>query len=333
MVINGPGFKQNQINDLKSELEEIEGVYIVDLHQYDWSEIDTGWKIDGKDISIKSFFKHMYNMTDEQRTYFAIEIDTFRLIALALLKQFTKHEGGIYIDFDSLSVVDGHIGKDITIPKKILLGSIMLRSKKGNCTHLSVANMVDSDYDECKKSFGFCFNNDCIVIGSSDVIVDIFSRYKGKILSHKEIFNEVKAHFKRCLSDAIDNCKQAIDEDSSYYFDMVRRIFNLESEGIPKLYDIEIFQLVGQSINVLNLAQASTLRRVDTRITKNDRPMSTCKLFLFSCNNGNYDPIEVVGRNNLSWTKREKLYREQKLSNKLEKVKVDQIAVERLSLR
>ncbi|WP_246226384.1 hypothetical protein [Wolbachia endosymbiont of Madathamugadia hiepei] len=42
--------------------------------------------------------------------------------------------------FDSLSVVDGHIGKGITIPKKILLGSIMLRSKKGTRTHLNVAN-------------------------------------------------------------------------------------------------------------------------------------------------------------------------------------------------
>ncbi|WP_225537168.1 hypothetical protein [Wolbachia endosymbiont of Mansonella perstans] len=237
-----------------------------------------------------------------------------------------------YIDFDSLSVVGGHIGKGITIPEKILLRSIMLRSKKENCAHLSVADMVDSNYDECRKSFGFCFNNDCIVIGNSDAIVDNFSRYKGKILSHKEFFSEVKAHFKRCLSDAMDNCKQAINEDSSYYFDAVRHIFNLESEGIQKLYDIEIFQLVGQSINVLNLTQASTLRGVDTRITKDDRPISTCKLFLFSCNNGNYDPIEVVGRNNLSWTKREKLYRKQKLSSKLEKAKVDQMTVEKLLL-
>ncbi|WP_250778807.1 hypothetical protein [Wolbachia pipientis] len=96
LVINGPGLEKNQIDDLKHELQGIKGVHVMDLHQYDWSEIDTGWKIDGKDISIKSFFKHMYNMTDEQRTYFAIEIDTFRLIALALLRQFTKYEGGIY---------------------------------------------------------------------------------------------------------------------------------------------------------------------------------------------------------------------------------------------
>ncbi|WP_246226382.1 hypothetical protein [Wolbachia endosymbiont of Madathamugadia hiepei] len=92
-----PDGKNSSLNydDLKHELQGIKGVHVVDLHQYDWSKIDTGWKIDGKDISIKSFFKHMYNMTDEQRTYFAIEIDTFRLTALALLKQFTKHEGGI----------------------------------------------------------------------------------------------------------------------------------------------------------------------------------------------------------------------------------------------
>ncbi|CCE77064.1 MULTISPECIES: hypothetical protein [Wolbachia] len=76
LVINGPGFEENQIDDLKRELKGIEGVHVIDLHQYDWSEIDTGWKIDGEDISIKDFFKNMYNMTDEQRTYFAVEIDT-----------------------------------------------------------------------------------------------------------------------------------------------------------------------------------------------------------------------------------------------------------------
>ncbi|WCR58408.1 hypothetical protein [Wolbachia endosymbiont of Ctenocephalides felis wCfeJ] len=157
LVINGPGFRQSQINGLKSELEKIEGVYVVDLHQYDWSKIDKGWKMDGKDISIKNFFENMYNMTDEQRTYFAIEIDTFRLIALALLKQFTEHEGGIYIDFDSLNAITNHIGKDVTVPEKILLGSITLRSlnKKEKRTCLSVANMIDSDYNKYKKSFGF----------------------------------------------------------------------------------------------------------------------------------------------------------------------------------
>ncbi|WP_341813734.1 hypothetical protein [Wolbachia endosymbiont (group B) of Germaria angustata] len=42
LVINGPGFEENQIDDLKRELKGIEGVHVIDLHQYDWSEIDTG---------------------------------------------------------------------------------------------------------------------------------------------------------------------------------------------------------------------------------------------------------------------------------------------------
>ncbi|WP_245970113.1 hypothetical protein [Wolbachia endosymbiont of Bemisia tabaci] len=63
LIINGPGFEENQIDDLKRELKGMEGVHVVDLHQYDWSEIDQGWKIDGEDISIKDFFKNMYNMS------------------------------------------------------------------------------------------------------------------------------------------------------------------------------------------------------------------------------------------------------------------------------
>ncbi len=96
LVINGPGFEENQIDSLKHELKGIEGVHVIDLHQCDWSEIDTGWKIDGKDISIKDFFKNMYNMSEEQRMYFAIEIDTFRLIALALSEKMTGEKGAIY---------------------------------------------------------------------------------------------------------------------------------------------------------------------------------------------------------------------------------------------
>ncbi len=96
-------------------------MHVVDLHQYDWSEIDTGWKIDGEDISIKDFFKNMYNMSEEQRMYFAVEIDTFRLIALALSEKMTGEKGAIYIDFDSLKAIDTHIGKDITISKSLFI--------------------------------------------------------------------------------------------------------------------------------------------------------------------------------------------------------------------
>ncbi|OCA06216.1 hypothetical protein wTpre_541 [Wolbachia endosymbiont of Trichogramma pretiosum] len=65
LIINGPGFKENQIDDLKCKLKEFEGVHVIDLHQYGWSEIDQGWEIDGEDTSIKGFFRDMYNMTGE----------------------------------------------------------------------------------------------------------------------------------------------------------------------------------------------------------------------------------------------------------------------------
>ncbi|MGL9732010.1 MAG: hypothetical protein ACR5KX_04445 [Wolbachia sp.] len=76
-------------------------MYVVDLHRYNWNEIDKGWKIDGKDISIENFFENMYNMTDKQRTYLAIEIDNFRLIALALLNN------------DLIAISDSSVAADI----------------------------------------------------------------------------------------------------------------------------------------------------------------------------------------------------------------------------
>ncbi|MGL9779363.1 MAG: hypothetical protein ACR5K5_03815, partial [Wolbachia sp.] len=174
LVINGPGFEQNQIDDLKHELEIIEGVHVVDLHQYDWSEIDEGWKIDGEDIKIKNFFRDMYDMTDEQRTYFAIEIDTFRLIALALSEKMTEQKGAIYVDFDSLKAINTHIGKDITIPEGILLGQVTA----------SVNEMTG-------KIIETNLNNDLIAISHPSIAVNILSQYKSEILSQKKMCNEL----------------------------------------------------------------------------------------------------------------------------------------------
>ncbi|WP_353287968.1 hypothetical protein [Wolbachia endosymbiont (group B) of Gerris lacustris] len=174
LVINGPGFEQSQIDDLKHKLKEVKGVHVIDLHQYNWGKIDQGWKIDGRDISIKDFFRDMYNMEEKERMYFAVEIDTLRLIALALVKQFAKQGSAIYIDFDALAAINVHIGKNITIPKDILLG------------------YVGVSYDSSKKKvIETRLNNDLIAISNQDVAVDILSEYKAKILSQKEMCDEL----------------------------------------------------------------------------------------------------------------------------------------------
>ncbi|MGL9760918.1 MAG: hypothetical protein ACR5LB_01625 [Wolbachia sp.] len=259
MVINGPGFKQNQIDDLKSELEEVEGVYVVDLHRYNWNEIDKGWKIDGKDISIENFFENMYNMTDKQRTYLAIEIDNFRLIALALLKQFTKHEGGIYIDFDSLSIVDVHIGKDITIPEKILLWCIeVFQDDSGKIAHTFL-------------------NNDLIAISDSSVAADILFGHKDKILSQKEMCSEIKKRLpllmdelwhkelaklrekKETTEEQIAAVEKAMKTDKE---DVSRYVKDLENRGIAALYDEHIFQYLNSSDIGFNLGHVATRKAV-----------------------------------------------------------------------
>ncbi|MDN5247594.1 MAG: hypothetical protein QWI36_00420 [Wolbachia endosymbiont of Tyrophagus putrescentiae] len=130
LILNGPGFRPGQIDGIKAQFGirlqgELNRVHIIDLHQYDWSEVDKGWKIDGKDISIKKYFEDMYSMDDEMRTYPAIEFDSFRMIAHALFPQIVKkYEGAIYIDHDTLRAMEGPMGKNITIPEGILVGTI-----------------------------------------------------------------------------------------------------------------------------------------------------------------------------------------------------------------
>ncbi len=339
LVINSPGFEENQIDSLNRELKGIKGVHVVDLHQYDWSEIDTGWKIDGKDISIKDFFRKMYNMSEEQRMYFAIEIDTFRLIALALLKQFTEHEGGIYIDFDSLEAIDTHIGKDIIIPEGILLGNVIavFLDQEENMNCKSAVDIKNSGhYDEYRNRM-IITNNDCIVINNSSVAVNILSDYKDRILSQKEACNEVKKRLPSILEkeEELGAEVSLFIKDEELKNEMIKRtkekikkcISDFESNGIQELYNIENFQCINTMLGEfsLNSAQMSTLKALSVQL--DGEKVSKCPLFSFNCNNGNYIPL----KGDLSWMKGESLYCQQ-VDNKLEEAKVDQMAMEKLSL-
>ncbi|WP_264730775.1 hypothetical protein [Wolbachia endosymbiont (group B) of Episyrphus balteatus] len=317
LIINGPGFKENQIDDLKCELKGIEGVHVIDLHQYDWSEIDQGWKIDGKDTSIKDFFRDMYNMTDEQRTYFAVEIDTFRLVALALLKQFTGHEGGIYIDFDSLKAIDSHIGRDITIPEGILLGNVIacFLDQEGNTNYTSAVDIKNSNhYDEYKNLMIFT-NNDCIAVNNSSVAVSILSNYKDRILSQKEAFNEVKKRLSLALEqeEELDIGVSLLIKDEELKNETIKQakekikkcISDFESNGIQELYNIENFHYINTGLGEfsLNSAQMSTIKPLLVQLS--GEKVSKCPSFSFNCNNGNY--VSLLG-SDLSWMKGESLY-------------------------
>lgn len=317
LVINGPGFEQNQIDDLKRELKEIKGVHVVDLHQYDWSKIDKGWKIDGKDISIKDFFRDMYNMQEEQRMYFAVEIDTFRLIALALLKQFTKQRGAIYVDFDSLKAIDTHIGKGITIPGRILLGQVTA----------SIDKMT-------RKIIETNLNNDLIAISHPSIAVNILSQYKSEILSQKKMCCELA---KRLL-DFVEKEKplfftiyerlgekQLLDDEKRKQgkwvieeLDRIKcKIGDLRNGEIRALYEPLVLKYMKRREISMNLGQVCTVEVVRNGLI--GKEASTWKSFAFGENNGNYVPI---ANDDLSWTRGEDLYHKQ-IDNKLERAKVE----------
>ncbi len=303
LVINGPGFEQNQIDDLKRELKEIQGVHVVDLHQYDWSEIDQRRKIDGKDISIKDFFKNMYDMTDEQRTYFAIEIDTFRLIALALSEKMTGQKGAIYIDFDALNNIKDHIGKDITIPKGILLGSFR------------ILTMVTQ-------------NNDLIAISNPSVAINILYEYKDKLLSQKEIYNKAVKYVQDEKAESVVVSTPVFSTLKELgYTDRIERLQRqfinhkkicnekleiLSNGGIEALYNSNIVDEAG-----LNPALLHTINMARSNPVNGEK--NQWELVAFGKNNGNY--AETVS-GDLSWTRGEDLYHKQ-IDNKLERAKVE----------
>ncbi|RDD35467.1 hypothetical protein Wcon_00372 [Wolbachia endosymbiont of Cylisticus convexus] len=345
LVINGPGFEENQIDDLKRELKGIKGVHVVDLHQYDWSEIDQDWKIDGKDISIKDFFRDMYNMQEEQRMYFAIEIDTFRLIALALLKQFTEHEGGIYIDFDSLEAINSFsirrfgcirpvsIGREIEIPMGILLGDIrqiFVRDKKGNeLMYNDMMDIEDFSSDDEYKVTKLCANNDCIAIDSPDIVINILSLYKGKILTQKVMCQKIEEALSLVTEAKLDEEVSVFLSNEEHRNALVERkkenlkscITSFKNNGIQALYNMKNF---GCIVGKFNLAQKSVVMTISEQLIGEE--VSKCRLFSFGHNHGNYVPLQM---GNLSWTRGNDLYYAE---SNLEETEVDQAAMEKLSL-
>ncbi|WP_264730774.1 hypothetical protein [Wolbachia endosymbiont (group B) of Episyrphus balteatus] len=321
LIINGPGFEENQIDSLKHELKGIEGVHVIDLHQYDWSEIDQEWKIDGKDTSIKDFFRDMYNMTDEQRTYFAVEIDTFRLVALALLKQFTGHEGGIYIDFDSLKAIDSHIGRDITIPEGILLGQVTAHVNQ------ETGKIIKTD-----------LNNDLIAVSCSRIAINILSKYKSEILSQEKMCYELAGRLSNLAKEEKSRFfaiykelgeKQLLDNEAKKKGKSIieeldkieRKIVDLRNGKIRELYDPLVCHYSRYREIGLNLGQFYTVEVVRNGLIGQDE--SKLGLFFFEKNNGNY-VCTING--DLSWMKGKDLYHE-RVDNKLEGAEVDRVAM------
>ncbi|BAO99650.1 hypothetical protein [Wolbachia endosymbiont of Cimex lectularius] len=225
-----------------------------------------------------------------------------------------------------MSVVDGHIGKDITIPEKILLGCVeVFQDDSGKIAHTFL-------------------NNDLIAISDSSVAVDILSGYKDKILSQKEMCSEIKKRLPLLMDElwhkelaklrekkettkeqiaAVEKAMKTDKEDVSGY------VKDLENRGIAALYDEHIFQYLNSSDIGFNLGYVATRKAVQEGLIGEEANKG--ELFAFGQNNGNYTISSA--NSDLSWTKGKKLYHERKSSSKLEEVKVGQVAMEKLSLK
>ncbi|WCR54100.1 MAG: hypothetical protein PG981_001122 [Wolbachia endosymbiont of Ctenocephalides orientis wCori] len=212
LFVNGPGFKPDQIEELKDKFKGIEGIHIVDLHdpKYDryWKEIDKGWKINGKPISIKEYYRDMYSMKDEDRTHLAIEADTFRYIAALFVlleqKELQKDLGVIYTDFDALGLINSSeykerfrgelytnkkgteqkgIGQNITIPYRILI---------------DYRDRYNMDTESQSQ-----MNNDVFAITDYNILQKFLDSYKRFILNQPQILE--------LLSDKINPVTFSVD--------------------------------------------------------------------------------------------------------------------------
>lgn len=271
LFVNGPGFKPGQIDDLKNKFKGVEGIHAVDLHdpKYDryWEEIDEGWQISKKSISIKEYYRDMHSMKGEDRALFSAEIDIFKYIAAYFVlreqEKLEQDQGVIYVDFDALGLINSDeykkklrtelytkkrgteqkgIGQDITIPYGIL-ASIFKHN----------ALMISSSTK---------FDNDVFAITDCRILQKVLSWCKRIIYDRSKIFEDLLKHRKTKTNGHVPFSNDALD-------DLIKKNRNL-------------------FINIYNLAQKSftdALENVKDRIAA-DRYGS--HLFDFSENGGEY---------------------------------------------
>ncbi|MGL9779677.1 MAG: hypothetical protein ACR5K5_05540, partial [Wolbachia sp.] len=117
--------------------------------------------------------------------------------------------------------------------------------------------------------------------------------------------------------------KSAIEE-----LDKIKsKIGDLENGKIRALYEPLVLKYMKRREISINLGQVYTVEVVRNGLTGQDK--SKLGLFFFKENNGNYVSIT---NDDLSWTRGEDLYHKQ-IKSELEKVQVDQMAMENLSLK
>ncbi|WP_253299779.1 hypothetical protein [Wolbachia endosymbiont of Chironomus riparius] len=224
LVLNGPGFENAQIEEINQYLQKqhISKVDVINLHDYDWSKIDAGWKIDSEDINIKEYYRDFYNMSDKKRTCFPVEIDTFRVIALALSDQITGQDiGAIYIDFDILGTMKKPTGRDIE-------------------THYEIA-------------LGEKYNNDLIVVTNSSVANKIMACYKEKLLTQEKMVSKIKESIQD--DGFVSDLGRPLFRLSGL---QLRRIFdNANKEDVSMLLYTEIFSIT--QANEMNYALVHTV--------------------------------------------------------------------------
>ncbi|WP_353274376.1 hypothetical protein [Wolbachia endosymbiont (group B) of Hofmannophila pseudospretella] len=253
LVVNGSGFKSGQIEELRDRFKEVKGVYVIDLHdpKYNpcWKEVDQGWKINGKDMSIQDYFYDMYNKKPEERTSFAIEIDTFRYIAaycmLCRQKESKIEEGIIYIDFDALDSISND--KYIEQRKKLYNRD---NEQKGIGSDITIPDGILVSKD----------NNDIIAVTDLLILQKICDQYKQNILSQDRIKTKFEEKLGKERIEEILQAKPGKDimcaifyskPEKSYFFEqnIAQLAFNHELRDMAQSYDVNFIENGGEYLD------------------------------------------------------------------------------------
>lgn len=104
-------------------------------------------------------------------------------------------------------------------------------------------------------------------------------------------------------------------------------IGDLKNGEIRKLYEPRVLRYMQHREVSMNLGQFYTVKVIHGELIGQDE--SKLKLFCFEENNGNY--VHIID-SDLSWARRANLYHKQ-VKSELEKVQVDQMELEDLSLK
>ncbi|WP_333023080.1 hypothetical protein [Wolbachia endosymbiont of Pentidionis agamae] len=121
LVVNGSGFTRKQLADLTQEMKEHK-ITVINFNELNLKRYDFTIPIGEREIKISDYYRDMYShnfkrISDEEgKIRFDIELSMMRLLMLTQVKEFTRGNEAIYLDFDKLPEKNGQQIGEANIP-------------------------------------------------------------------------------------------------------------------------------------------------------------------------------------------------------------------------